>query len=65
VIWRRLSFGSQSEAGSQFVARILTVITTLNVQGQDVLEFSLQVSGISLALARRPYLPKLGPPEGY
>jgi len=39
VIWRRLSFGSQSEAGSQFVARILTVMTTLNVQGRDVLEF--------------------------
>ena len=39
VIWRRLSFGSQSEAGSQFVARILTVITTLNVQKRDVLEF--------------------------
>ena len=43
VIWRRLSFGSQSEAGSQFVARILTVITTLNVQGRDVLEFLTQV----------------------
>jgi hypothetical protein len=43
VIWRRLSFGSQSEAGSQFVARMLTVITTLKVQGRDVLEFLTQV----------------------
>ena len=42
VIWRRLSFGSQSEAGSQFVARMLTVITTLKVQGRDVLEFLTQ-----------------------
>jgi len=42
VIWRRLSFGSQSEAGSQFVARMLTVITTLKVQDRDVLEFLTQ-----------------------
>jgi transposase len=42
VIWRRLSFGSQSEAGSQFVARMLTVISTLKVQGRDVLEFLTQ-----------------------
>jgi transposase len=42
VIWRRLSFGSQSAAGSEFVARILTVITTLKVQGRDVLEFLTQ-----------------------
>jgi len=42
VIWRRLSFGSQSEAGSQFVARMLTVITTLKVQQRDVLEFLTQ-----------------------
>jgi len=42
VIWRRLSFGSQSEAGSQFVARMLTVITTLKVQRRDVIEFLTQ-----------------------
>lgn len=42
VIWRRLSFGSQSAAGSEFVERILTVITTLKVQGRDVLEFLTQ-----------------------
>lgn len=42
VIWRRLSFGSQSTAGSQFVARMLTVITTLNVQQRDVLQFLTQ-----------------------
>ena len=42
VIWRRLSFGSQSEAGSQFVARMLTVITTLKVQERDVIEFLTQ-----------------------
>jgi len=42
VIWRRLSLGSQSEAGSQFVARMLTVITTLKVQVRDGLKFLTQ-----------------------
>jgi hypothetical protein len=39
VIWRGLSFGSQSESGSQFVARMLTVNRTLKVQGRSVLDF--------------------------
>ncbi|MHC5829185.1 MAG: IS66 family transposase, partial [Nostoc sp.] len=29
VIWRRTSFGSQTQAGSNFVQRMLTVVTTL------------------------------------
>jgi transposase len=39
VIWRRTSFGSQTEAGSHFVARMLTVVTTLKSQKRNVLEF--------------------------
>jgi transposase len=39
VILRRTSFGSQTEAGSNFVARMLTVITTLKSQRRNVLEF--------------------------
>lgn len=39
VIWRRRSFGSQSERGSRFVERILTVATTLRQQKRDVLDF--------------------------
>lgn len=39
VIWRRTSFGSQTQAGSNFVARMLTVVTTLKSQGRNVLEF--------------------------
>jgi transposase len=30
VIWRRISFGSQTQAGSLFVSRMLTVVTTLS-----------------------------------
>ena len=39
VLWRRRSFGTQSEAGSQFVERILTAVTTLRQQHRDVLDY--------------------------
>ncbi len=39
VIWRRTSFGSQTQAGSNFVARMLTVVTSLKSQRRNVLEF--------------------------
>ncbi len=42
VIWRRTSFGSQTKAGSTFVARMLTVVTTLKSQQRNVLEFMTQ-----------------------
>jgi len=39
VIWRRRSFGTQSQAGSVFVERILTAVTTLRQQKRDVLDY--------------------------
>jgi transposase len=39
VLWRRKSFGTQSDNGSRFVERILTVVTSLRQQGRDVLEY--------------------------
>lgn len=39
VIWRRTSFGSQTQAGSTFVSRILTVVTSLKFQRRNILEF--------------------------
>jgi transposase len=39
VLWRRKSFGTQSEAGSRFVERILTVVTSLRHQGRDVMAY--------------------------
>jgi transposase len=39
VLWRRRSFGTQSEAGSLFVARVLTAVTTLRQQKRDVLDY--------------------------
>lgn len=42
VIWRKTSFGAQSQGGSQFVARLLTVTTSLKAQGRNILDFLAQ-----------------------
>ena len=39
VLWRKRSFGSQSEAGCRFVERILTVVQTRRLQEKSVLEY--------------------------
>ena len=39
VLWRRRSFGSQSEKGCRFVERILTVVQTRRLRGESVLEY--------------------------
>ena len=39
VLWRRTSFGTHSQAGSNFVARMLTVVMTLRSQKRNVLEY--------------------------
>jgi transposase len=39
VLWRNNSFGTQSEAGSRFVERILTVVATLRQQQRNVLDY--------------------------
>lgn len=39
VIWRKQCFGTQSEGGSRFVERILSVVTTCRQQGRNVWAF--------------------------
>ena len=39
VIWRKLSFGTDSEIGSRFVERMLTVVQTLRLQKRNVLDY--------------------------
>jgi transposase len=48
VLWRRKSFGTQSAAGSRFVERILSVVTTLKQQGRDVLAYLTAVCASTL-----------------
>lgn len=39
VLWKKTSFGSQSENGSIFVARMLTIVSSLRSQNRNVLDF--------------------------
>ena len=39
VLWRKGSFGTQSDAGSRFVERIMTVVSTLKQQNRNVLDY--------------------------
>jgi len=39
VLWRRRSFGCNSEAGCRFVERILTVVQTCRLHGKNSLEY--------------------------
>ena len=39
VMWRRRSFGSQSERGTHFAARMMTIAHTARKQGREILEF--------------------------
>lgn len=48
VLWRRKSFGTQSEGGSRFAERILTVVTSLRQQGRNVLDYLTAACASSL-----------------
>ena len=39
VLWRRRSFGTQSERGDEFAARMMTIAHTARKQGRDILAF--------------------------
>jgi len=39
VLWRKRSFGSQSERGDRFAERVMTVVRTARKQGKAVLDF--------------------------
>jgi transposase len=39
VLWRKNSFGSQSDRGCRFAERMLTVVTTLRLRGKAVLDY--------------------------
>ena len=39
VIWRRISGGTDSAAGSRFVERMLTVVATCRQQGRNALDY--------------------------
>ena len=56
VLWRKGSFGTDSERGSRFVERILTVVTTLRMQKRNVLDFMTAACEARLRGDRAPSL---------
>jgi transposase len=58
VLWRKGSYGTQSEAGSRFVERILTVVMTLRQQQRNVLEYLTATCQSALRHESPPYCPK-------
>lgn len=61
VLWRKGSFGTQSDAGARFVERLLTVTATLRQQERNLLDFLTEVCNANLSgqpppslLARSP-----------
>ena len=42
VLWRKRSFGSQSQRGDRFAERVMTVVRTARKQGKAVLDFMVR-----------------------
>ena len=45
VLWRKQSFGSQSERGDRFAERVMSVVRTARKQGKAVLDFMVATIG--------------------
>jgi transposase len=56
VQWRKTSYGTDSQAGSQFVSRILSVVATCRQQGRHVLDYLTQCCEASLHRDSAPSL---------
>jgi transposase len=48
VLWRKGSFGADSEAGSRFAERLLTVVASCRQQGRPLLEFLVAAGAAAL-----------------
>ena len=59
VLWRRVSFGTQSERGNRFVERMMTVSATCRQQDRSVLEY---VTAAVQAHTQGEVIPSLLPP---
>jgi transposase len=60
VLWRRRSFGTQSDAGGRFVERILTAVTTLRQQDRDVLDYLTEACAAAIRGGKDPSLLPIG-----
>jgi transposase len=56
VLWRKTSYGTQSETGSRFAERMMTVVGTLKLQQRNVLDYLVDASEADLFHRRAPSL---------
>ena len=56
VLWRKGSFGADSEAGSRFAERLLTVVASGRQQGRPLLEFLVAAGEAALYGTAAPSL---------
>jgi transposase len=56
VLWRKGSFGSDSEAGTRFAERLLTVVATCRQQGRRLLDFLVATNEAALQGSSPPSL---------
>jgi transposase len=56
VLWRKGSFGSDSEAGSRFAERLLTVVASCRQQGRPLLDFLVAAADAALLGTAAPSL---------
>ena len=56
VIWRKTSFGTHSDAGSTFAARILTAVASLRLQRRSVLDYLTELCEAALQGVAGPSL---------
>jgi transposase len=56
VLWRKGSFGTQSDAGARFVERLLTVVATCRQHGRSVLDYLATVCTAALHGSAAPSL---------
>jgi transposase len=56
VIWRKISFGSQSQRGSLYAERIMTTVGSCKLQGRNVFDFLTSALRAHLGNGQRPSL---------
>jgi transposase len=56
VLWRKRSFGTQSERGNRFAENLMTVAHTARKQNRNVLEFLTACCAAKAAKATAPSL---------
>lgn len=64
AMWRRVSFGTWSRQGSEYVERILSTVATLRIQGRDILPYLREACRAALAGESAPLLAPLDRQDG-